>query len=437
MPEKKTYEEIIKKAQYCEKIKQWNNALAFYDEAVALYPGNIDLLYRRAQVRFILEDYPGALEDYNRILDLDPACSKAWFQRGILWGFHLGDPAKAIADFGKVSADEPIMPSACLYAGILYFNKKDFVNAGVEYEKALKRNPRFGAVYFFRALLFEEAGKYLKAHDDYKTALKNGFACSEVFYNLGLFYARFRNFDQARHEILYSHTRTPYRISSVLESPCNYFHDGRQAVTDTIFPDPAKIENLSFYLERGFVRYANYYFRHICKGCKACIPLRVLVNDFIVSRSLKRTLKKNSDLRIAIPDLTVIDPVRVNLFEKYYKNKHKITNRESPEQDVAFRHFGFKNSYEIDFYLDDTLVAVHIVDAGSDALYAAYLYYDTRYMKRRLGVFCIAKAIEFAAKLGKSFYYMGWYIENLPVMSYKKQFRPNQLLIDGVWKDFC
>ena len=437
MPEKKTYEELIKKAQHCVKNSQWNDALVIYDEAVALYPGNIDVHFKRAQVRYKLANYLGALKDYNIILDIDPACSKARFQRGILWGFYLEDPEKAIADFCKVSADEPNMSFACLYAGIFYFNKKDYVNSGLEYDKALKRNPGFGEAYFFRALLFEETGKYFKALDDYKAALKNGFACSEVFYNLGLFYARFRNFDQARQELLHSHTRAPYRTSSVMESSCQYFHDDRKAVTENIFPDHKKIENLNHYLERGFVRYANYYFRHICNDCKACIPFRVLTDNFVISRSLKRTLKKNSDLRIVIPESPVIDQIRVNLYEKYIKNKHKIYGQKNPEIDVAFRHLGFKNSYEMDFYLDDTLVAVHIVDAGSDALYAAYLYYDTSYMRRRLGVFCIAKAIEFAAKLGKSFYYMGWYIENLPVMSYKKQFRPNQLLIDGVWKDFC
>ncbi|MBN2441407.1 MAG: arginyltransferase [Spirochaetales bacterium] len=437
MSEKQTFEEIIKKAEHYAKIKQWNNALAFYDKAVTLSPGNIDLYYNRAQIRHILCNYPGALEDYNKILELDPGCSKALVQRGILWGFHLRDPQKGIVDFGKVNKDDPIKAIACLYAGILFYNKKDYDNAEKEYEKALKRDPGIGAIHFFRALLYKETGKYLKALDDYKTALKKGFTCSELFFDLGLVYAKFRNFHQTRQEFLHSHTEVPYRISGFQDYHCNYFNDGRQAVTENIYPDHAKIENLSYYLERGFVRYANYYFRHVCKDCKECIPLRVVVNDFLVSRSLKRTLKRNSDLRIVIPDSPVVDPVRANLFEKYYKNKHKSDSPKSPEEEIAFRHLGFKNSYELDFYLDDTLVAVHIVDAGSDALYAAYLYYDTNYMKRRLGVFCIAKAIEFAAKLGKSFYYMGWYIEKLPIMAYKKQFRPNQLLIDGVWKDFC
>jgi arginine-tRNA-protein transferase len=44
--------------------------------------------------------------------------------------------------------------------------------------------------------------------------------------------------------------------------------------------------------------------------------------------------------------------------------------------------------------------------------------------------------MELARRMGKRFYYLGFYIEENPKMSYKKFFRPNQILTDSGWEDF-
>ncbi len=36
----------------------------------------------------------------------------------------------------------------------------------------------------------------------------------------------------------------------------------------------------------------------------------------------------------------------------------------------------------------------------------------------------------------KKYLYLGYYIEENPKMSYKKQFRPNQIYEGGVWREF-
>jgi arginyl-tRNA--protein-N-Asp/Glu arginylyltransferase len=41
-----------------------------------------------------------------------------------------------------------------------------------------------------------------------------------------------------------------------------------------------------------------------------------------------------------------------------------------------------------------------------------------------------------AGIMGKKYYYLGFYIEDVPKMSYKKFFRPNQILEKGKWKGF-
>ncbi|HEX8947562.1 MAG TPA: hypothetical protein VF790_01300, partial [Dissulfurispiraceae bacterium] len=79
---------------------------------------------------------------------------------------------------------------------------------------------------------------------------------------------------------------------------------------------------------------------------------------------------------------------------------------------------------------------VGIVDEGRDSLSSNYFYYDTSFLERRLGVFSILNEISLARSLKKRYYYLGFYIEETQKMSYKKHFRPNQILEGGKWKDF-
>ena len=90
----------------------------------------------------------------------------------------------------------------------------------------------------------------------------------------------------------------------------------------------------------------------------------------------------------------------------------------------------------MDYYLEDRLVGVGIVDEGRDSLSSNYFYYDTDFPERRLGVLSILREMALAGVMRKKYYYLGFYIEENPKMSYKKFFRPNQVLENGEWKDF-
>ena len=99
-------------------------------------------------------------------------------------------------------------------------------------------------------------------------------------------------------------------------------------------------------------------------------------------------------------------------------------------------HYGYIHTIEIDYFCDGRLIGVGIVDEGSDSLSSNYFYYDTDYLDRRLGVFSILKEILLARLIGKKYYFLGFYIEDIPKMSYKKFFRPNQILENGEWKKY-
>lgn len=217
---------------------------------------------------------------------------------------------------------------------------------------------------------------------------------------------------------------------------CPYFNDGRISTIDFLVPNEIEADNYHKFLAKGFRRIGRVFYRNICNQCSDCQPLRLIPDTFILSKSHKRTLKSNEDIRVEVPGHSHISADKIHLYNKYVNTKHPEIIPEEPVDSVNTLmniHYGYMRTIEMDYYLDNELIGVGIVDESEDSLSSNYFYYDTDYLDRRLGILSILKEIALAKSLGKKYYYLGFYIEENPKMSYKKHFRPNQVLKDGKW----
>ncbi|XP_053209341.1 arginyl-tRNA--protein transferase 1-like [Panonychus citri] len=92
-------------------------------------------------------------------------------------------------------------------------------------------------------------------------------------------------------------------------------------------------------------------------------------------------------------------------------------------------------SYHMQYWLDDELIVVAVLDILSHSVSSVYLFYDPEYSFLSLGTYSALREILLVRDLYKinqsiSYYYLGLYIHSCPKMSYKGKFYPSFLLCD-------
>ena len=190
------------------------------------------------------------------------------------------------------------------------------------------------------------------------------------------------------------------------------------------------------FMDRGFRRSGKLLYQPACRGCRACLSIRVPVAQFRPSKSQRRCAKKNADLRVAIA-APRFSAEKFALYRKYIKQWHGRADAENAEALESFLYdspMGGTLEFE---YRDQAsrLLAVGICDLCPTVLSGVYLFFDPDEARRGLGTFAALKEIEFAAAKELEFYYLGYWVAGCGAMEYKRNFRPNQVLHgDGVWR---
>ncbi|XP_017888336.1 arginyl-tRNA--protein transferase 1 isoform X2 [Ceratina calcarata] len=139
--------------------------------------------------------------------------------------------------------------------------------------------------------------------------------------------------------------------------------------------------------------------------------------------------------------------VSADLFKKYQMTVHCVSEKESDQ--VSFFNFLVKSSlqpwtpddgpssgygsFHEQYWLDDELIAVGVIDILPSCVSSVYFFYDPAYSHLSLGTFSSLREVYLTRQLNKvakdlKYYYMGFYIHACPKMRYKARMRPSYLL---------
>lgn len=217
--------------------------------------------------------------------------------------------------------------------------------------------------------------------------------------------------------------------------PCPYLTDRleRKIVTELTGPQSERLHEVL--AKGGFRRSHSIAYAPACPGCKACIPVRVDVQNFSAKRSLARTWKRNKDITAHIAPARATSE-QFELFNAYQRSRHAASDMANMG---FYEYSAMVEDSPIDTYLVEfrssmgELVAVCLTDQTKDGLSAVYSFFTPEPEGDGLGNYVILWLIEHARAQNLPYVYLGYWIAESPKMAYKVRFRPLEVLGPRGW----
>ena len=217
--------------------------------------------------------------------------------------------------------------------------------------------------------------------------------------------------------------------------PCSYLPDRlarSQVATPSYLIDKTTYSRL---VTAGFRRSGAFTYRPHCDQCRACVPVRVIAEQFNPGRTQRRAWRRHQHLTMRMTGLR-FDAEHYGLYRRYQMARHPGggMDQDSREQYCHFLLQSHVPSFLVEFRDGPHLRMVSIVDELDDGLSSVYTFFDPDLPGTSFGVYNVLWQIHTARELGLPYLYLGYWIRESRKMAYKIDYQPLEGLVSGVWR---
>jgi len=240
------------------------------------------------------------------------------------------------------------------------------------------------------------------------------------------------------------HSRNTPQFYLTAPSPCPYLpgKEERKVFTHLVGERAPELNDLLTH--GGFRRSQSIAYRPACEACRACVSVRVLVDEFQPTRNMRRVLDRNTDIvgemRVAVPTSE-----QYSVFRAYLDARHRdggmvdmtvldyammVEDSHVETRMVEYRTRGPDTA--VTGRGDGELLAVALTDVLTDGLSMVYSFFEPDQAGRSLGTFMILDHIARARRMELPHLYLGYWVKCSRKMDYKGRFAPQErLMADG------
>ncbi|MGF9562350.1 arginyltransferase [Neorhizobium sp. JUb45] len=217
----------------------------------------------------------------------------------------------------------------------------------------------------------------------------------------------------------------------------------RKVFTHLVGPRAAEMNDLL--TQGGFRRSQNIAYRPACEACRACVSVRILVDQFEPSRTMRRVLSANSDITAEIYPAQP-STEQFSLFRTYLDSRHQRGGMSDmsaldyaimvEDTHVNTRVIEYRRRVEGAGIgaAKGELVGVALTDMMSDGLSMVYSFFNPELEKRSFGTFMILDHINRTRTLGLPHVYLGYWVKGSAKMGYKTRYQPQEHLTARGWE---
>jgi arginyl-tRNA--protein-N-Asp/Glu arginylyltransferase len=191
----------------------------------------------------------------------------------------------------------------------------------------------------------------------------------------------------------------------------------------------------------GFRRSQMIAYRPACDGCTACVSVRVVVEEFVIGRTMRRMDRINDDLvRTVVPPEATRE--QFSLLQAYLASRHAGGGM----SDMGlFDYVAMVEETPVETLLVEyrirepeggtgRLVACALSDVLQDGLSMVYSFFDPELAFRSLGTYMILDHVRAAKSRRLPYVYLGYWVRGSRKMDYKARFKPLEALGSSGWK---